>query len=749
VSETDLESIYSQAHQAIKAKENDRATDLLKQILVIDENYKDASRLLARLVKEKRRRWYNDNRVWGTVFGLLIIGMLVWFVPKLPLQTMYKSPTMTVTPVSPTVTTLPTKTISPSITPTVIPSLTPVPLIWKRISIGQELTRDMISVIIIDPGDPEVIYVGTENAGIYKSIDGGVSWRSINKGLKQASIVSIVIDPIDTKILYASVSPQSDIYKTIDGGENWQTADEGIRDENSTYNLLVIDPTNNEHLFFSTQNNLYASINQGGYWTLIKSDQLCPKDIYSSKSLLVDSRNSETLYAITFGSSSVCTAGLYKSIDGGKTWTITGLQAELLDFIVVEHNSQGGDFLFVNQKGVGDFPHFHTSSDGGKTWQHSKQKCAVVTIHPQGGTLGYCDGALLKTMDGGQTWKTISTPGINQITTMAISPSDPSIIIIGGEGLHISRDGGTTWQELRNGLPAGRFEIRVNPRDNSRIYAFPWHVWNQYIITPLYRLRENDQNLELLGKNGHGLLFDADGKTLYRYGESLLRSIDNGSTWVTLSLPYSDNSQRGWDRVFTNPIKIGELYHVQTEGNISFSTNGGTNWEELSSLKTNGNLQRANLSFDSEGTPLYLVLTNQTLRSPDAGRTWNQCADDFTSTSLSDTRLVIDPRNSNHLLVAKFGAGVIGSSDGCATWQSRNTGLDNLNITPLVNDPNNPDTVYIGTDSGAFVSYNFGHTWGRINDGLVGATVIYSLHVDNDGNVYAATPYGIFKLESK
>ncbi len=150
----------------------------------------------------------------------------------------------------------------------------------------------------------------------------------------------------------------------------------------------------------------------------------------------------------TWGSYSGCTAGLYKSLDGGRTWAITGLQTEMIDSIVIEHNSQGADFLFANQKGVGDFPHFHTSSDGGNTWQHSQENCSVVTVHPQGGTLGYCDDALMKTMDGGQTWKTISSPGINQINTMAISSSNPSIILIGGEGLYASHDGGVTWQEL-------------------------------------------------------------------------------------------------------------------------------------------------------------------------------------------------------------------------------------------------------------------------------------------------------------
>jgi len=57
--------------------------------------------------------------------------------------------------------------------------------------------------------------------------------------------------------------------------------------------------------------------------------------------------------------------------------------------------------------------------------------------------------------------------------------------------------------------------------------------------------------------------------------------------------------------------------------------------------------------------------------------------------------------------------------------------------------------LYAGTDSGAYISFDGGNTWNQINEGLLGATVVYSIVVDNESNVYAATPYGVFQLESK
>jgi hypothetical protein len=80
-----LEQLYQQAKSALKARDYDRAASLLKQILIADENYRDASRLLAQIVKLKRRRWYNDMRIWGPVIGIVFIGLLIWLVPKISL----------------------------------------------------------------------------------------------------------------------------------------------------------------------------------------------------------------------------------------------------------------------------------------------------------------------------------------------------------------------------------------------------------------------------------------------------------------------------------------------------------------------------------------------------------------------------------------------------------------------------------------------------------------------------------------
>ncbi len=107
--------------------------------------------------------------------------------------------------------------------------------------------------------------------------------------------------------------------------------------------------------------------------------------------------------------------------------------------------------------------------------------------------------------------------------------------------------------------------------------------------------------------------------------------------------------------------------------------------------------------------------------------------------------------DSDRLILATRGGGVLISEDGCQSWRYSNMGLGNYFVNTVAIDPENPDTVYAGTDSGVYISFDGGEHWGEASGGLLGALVVYSIVVDpsDPTNVYAATPYGIFKLETR
>ena len=108
--------------------------------------------------------------------------------------------------------------------------------------------------------------------------------------------------------------------------------------------------------------------------------------------------------------------------------------------------------------------------------------------------------------------------------------------------------------------------------------------------------------------------------------------------------------------------------------------------------------------------------------------------------------MAIDPVDGNHVFVIDNGT-LLESHNSCDTTELFAT-PPNTSMNAIAFDPNNSNTIYAGTDGGAYVSFDSGETWNQVNEGLLGATVVYSIVVDKDSNIYAATPYGIFKLES-
>ena len=132
-----------------------------------------------------------------------------------------------------------TEVSSPTLISTLIPTATLVPLAWNQISNGLEFPRDTVTGIAIDKNDLDVIYIGMKNAGIYKSLDGGISWSSQYQGLTNTHVESLTIDPQNPKILYAGT--MGGVFKTQDGGENWERIGEGYR--------LLMDPKNSSHLY--------------------------------------------------------------------------------------------------------------------------------------------------------------------------------------------------------------------------------------------------------------------------------------------------------------------------------------------------------------------------------------------------------------------------------------------------------------------------------------------------------------------
>ena len=726
-----LAKSYADAQKAFAKKNYNQAVDLLKGIINQDENYKDASRLLAEAIEYRRtaRKWWQSKWVAGAAGAVILfaIGFGAWrAVPSL------FAPTATLLPVISTVTLSPAVSPTPaaSSTATVVP--TAIPLTWTRLNSGQFITRDMVTTIAIDPNDPGLMYAGTENAGIYKSIDGGLSWQPAFNGLQDVRVHSIIIDPTNSNIVYVGLETDR-VYKTIDGGKSWKPAYSGLYDSGDWHQRLLMSPKDSSTLYYVAAQGISKTTDGGDGWEKIRFP--CDDGITD---MAIDPVVPNVLFAGYYGGGKCGSPGLYISKDDGETWELSrefGLEERPVAWEGGLSIDFSGAYLYSINASSSATQVF-SSGNSGQDWTKAAINCAVIEPHPSERGTAYCgtaDGGVFITTNGGSTWTFLSSPQIGPIKSIDFSPYDPTQIFVGGNGIVYSSDGGKKWDNRSNGLGSVLFEIKIHP-DTHDLFA------RQMTSNPIiYQSSDDGTNWKLIKKDCR-IDFAPEGK-VYCWGwvrDNV--SYDNGQSWEgsTGKNPLTGNA-------YANPYKPNEIYSLADwYGGIAYSDNGATSWRTVNEYTTG--LENAAFFFAPDQKSIY-VIGDGTYKSVD-GKVWSYCSIIDGKIPQTETRAAINPSDSQNIFVATRGSGIVRSTDGCASWAVlSNVGSRFVNSIAI--DPNNPDIVYAGTDSGAKVSFDRGWTWGQITDGLLGATVVYSIAVDKDGSVYAATPYGIFILDGK
>jgi photosystem II stability/assembly factor-like uncharacterized protein len=331
---------------------------------------------------------------------------------------------------------------------------------WHPIFDAQPIAS--IGAIAIAPSDPQTIYVGTGEAdmrsdisfgdGMYKSTDGGVTWRNI--GLRDSrQIGSILVDPHDPNIVLVAAlghafgpNPERGVYRSTDGGAAWKKV-LGKDDDTGAIDLCS-DPAN-------------------------------PLVIYAS--LWQTRRPPWNVYAPSSGPGS----GLYKSSDGGATWnqiTGNGFPSEGLGRIgiaIAPGNNGNRIYAFVDAREGG----IYRSDDAGQNWRRVSSDARVwqrgwyfggITTDPRDPDVVYvADTALYRSTDGGEKFEAIKgAPGGDDYHTLWIAPDDSSRMILGSDqGAAVSVDRGATWTSWFNQPTAQFYHVTTDNRFPYRVYG--------------------------------------------------------------------------------------------------------------------------------------------------------------------------------------------------------------------------------------------------------------------------------------
>lgn len=625
--------------------------------------------------------------------------------------------------------------------PTVSP--TAVSLSWQRLDSLRFITRELVTTMAIDPSDTDIWYVGTRNAGAYKSINAGTSWVPIQSGLALADIDSLVIDPSDPEIVYAGLI-FGGVYKTNDGGKSWESFNDGIPLDESRkevkdefdVSLVVLSYQNSQHLYYSDGLAVYESEDGATRWQKIASE-FPGRILY----LVVDPLDDQVLYVLTF--ENYDQSFVLKSEDGGDTWMQIFDSTYSPGGVNLAVDKVDGHTIYFTSSGDFGFRLF-ISPDKGSSWQRVYLDSQGLEIFPSPDTANTAyllGGELKKTTDGGNSWYGISegVPFI-ELGALVVIPGQKDRVLLGTSGL-FELQSNLEWIDKSAGLGAEYMALYLDPGDQETLYL----LGDEY--SGLYASEDGGANWDLLssydafqGISQWSLSLTAEGKFYKVISGQFFQSEDKGDTWTEVE------NVRIYGDIFINPYQPDHFIMHRWPEPCQVSFDGGKSWQEIETPEL-GPLTKL-VFVDGEPEKVYIVADHH-WRSEDGGINWERCADYPGSWPVvGQPMAVLDDQDSDTLFVATSN-GVLATVDGCRSWQLVSEGYFSGKVNTLSGDPNQPEILYAGTDHGVYVSFDYGGTWQPINDGLLDGLVIYSIVVDQNSRVIAATPLGIFQLENQ
>lgn len=271
------------------------------------------------------------------------------------------------------------------------------------------LSGKYASALVINPKNHAVLYVAMYGDGVFKSIDAGRTWLTVNKGLKtpkDKQIISLTIDPMNPKVLYAGTNTAK-IYRSLNEGNSWQLVNKGIQPGTvfSTQIFSIqIDPTNSSKLYTATSTGIYQSKDSGDNWDRIGHRDTGLENTFN-RGIAINHTDPRILYVAS-------QKGVFKSTNEGKDWLAMGPEKAYLLCLVIHPQNPNLIYSGTN-KGL------LISSDGGKSWREGILKSEI-------------------------------TGNLPSVKSLIINPSHPQEIYAAtGVGIYHSSDGGEKWKEIK------------------------------------------------------------------------------------------------------------------------------------------------------------------------------------------------------------------------------------------------------------------------------------------------------------
>ncbi|MDB4286155.1 GEVED domain-containing protein [bacterium] len=598
-----------------------------------------------------------------------------------------------------------------------------------------------------DPNDTLRIYLGSRSGGFWKTLDGGATWKgNTTDSLFATGVNTMTVSPTNPDSILINVRNSRNgtthgIYRSVDAGDSWVVTSfnptnlgwGGMGSNRQVYQIAY-HPTVPGLVFIGTNEGLFRSSNELSTWTT-------PVAALDFRAIAFHPTNPDIIYASTSNNNTA----IYVSTNRGLTFNVSNT-------------------LVGNSKSI---------------------KMSTTAACPNCVYVGTSDG-IWKSVDEGQNFGLLSTPGLSNYGAFAVSDVDTNYVLFGNIDVNMSADEGqnfnraTVWSQGNAGYKTNGSYVHADIRGSrcengvfwvntdgflckSKDNGVTWQLFEGQSIRENYNLGLSQSNHErtISGSQDNGTSIKTENSWIEFYGADGMEGIIHplNDDWMIGSVQYgtrrrtkdggttqqsvTPSGQSGaWIApLFYDPNDQMTVYHVGE--NLYKSTDFGSNWTQLGTPSFSGTIGYATIAENNSN--IIVVSKSQRIeKSIDGGLTFTNIRGSLPNSSITD--IAFDPNDDNVMVVTyatyqNNNSKVYITTDQGLTWQNITYNLNNMPVRSVVIDHTDASTLYLGTEIGVFKKAMTDVSWSLYNPGLPNMSVL-ELEVMYGSNTLRAATWG-------